>query len=118
MMKTSLLAGAAAIALMSTSAMAQTTAPKGPASSTTPRSITECQGDFTKADRNKDGRLDKTEMTSLGGALPTSLASATSTSQSEFMQACGGTSSTTGSAGGNAGGPGPMPGKTGGSITK
>ena len=96
---------------MATSAIAQTAAPKSP---TAPRSITECQGDFTKADRNKDGRLDKTEMTSLGGGLPTALASATTASQTEFMQACGGTGSTTG----NAGGPGPMPGKTGGAISK
>ena len=110
-MKITLLTSVAALALMGTAAMAQTTAPKNP---TAPRSVADCRGDFTKADRNKDGRLDKTELTSLGKAVPTTLASSTNVSQAEFMSACGGTGSTNG----NAGGPGSMPGKTGSAITK
>ena len=117
-MKETFLAGLASLALLATPAIAQTTAPKSPGQTTTPRTMSECQGDWSKADRNKDGQLDNTEMKAAGNAVPATLSANASVTQADFMRACGGAGTTTGSTGGPTGSAGPLPGKTGGSLTK
>lgn len=103
-----LLAGCAAIALISGSAVAQTTPSPGTTTpgTTTPgtttgtggagggaagtKSRSECETMFKSADRNGDGRLDQAEMSGAKASMPATLATATSATQQEYMKACSG----------------------------
>jgi hypothetical protein len=70
-----------------TATLAQTMMPKSGAGSE--RSQADCQANWKTADRNNDGRLDKAEIAAAKAAIPTTLASRTSISQTDFMRACG-----------------------------
>lgn len=90
---------------LSTAAFAQTstspptttppaaTAPKSGSDVTTgstTKSAADCEASWKTADKNTDGRLDQTEMNSVKSTLPTSLQSASSVTQAQYMTACQG----------------------------
>ena len=82
----------------SPSASPSTTAPSTGSSSSssgmttgsTTKSAADCDASWKTADKNNDGKLDQTEMNSSKSSLPTSLQSASSVTQSQFMTACQG----------------------------
>jgi hypothetical protein len=77
-------------------ANAQTTPPAGsttpPAATTAPSAMTktraQCDADWKMADKNNDGKLDKTEMDAAKSMVPASLTSSTTVSMQEFVTAC------------------------------